>query len=201
MALRQRLVARTNEFDGRTTRIYKTALERFKTNDWRDKLARFFVREKRDAEFAEFCEDLIGKLNDADVQNYLSQFVDGKMFNNDFDRQLYLKLYQSAHESFPHNQLLSADCCDFIKRKNQEQWRKLAAEYYFESPMCAKIFSTIWQKNDLRNYLRNAPKIENTIYELFRADASVHLSNFENAVAAYRNFNEFIRTRRNLPKD
>lgn len=73
-------------------RVYKDALARFPTNHWRDRLARFFVRQKRDGEFAEFSEDLIDELNDSDTQNYLSQFVDAKISASDFDRQIYFKL-------------------------------------------------------------------------------------------------------------
>ena len=101
--------------------IYKTALARFKTNEWRDKLARFFIRQNRDAEFAVFSEDLIGKLDDADVQSFLSQFVDGKLSAKDFDRQLYFKLYESAHARFPHNQNFVLGLLRFYQNRNMSR--------------------------------------------------------------------------------
>ncbi len=45
-------------------------------------------------------------------------------------------------------------------------------------------------KSDLRNYLQKAEALDNTIYTLFRADVSLRLSNYENAVAAYQKLNE-----------
>ncbi|CAN5839876.1 hypothetical protein BH20ACI4_BH20ACI4_21410 [soil metagenome] len=172
--------------------VYKTALARFKTNEWRDKLARFFIREKRDAEFAEFSEDLTGKLEDADVRYFLTEFIDGKLSGKDFDRQLYFKLYESAHRRFPHNQNFVAGLLRFYKHENMtEKWRELAAEYYFEFPEIRQMFlDDLAGKNDLRNYLKRAEALDNTIYTLFRADASIYLSNFENAVAAYQKLNE-----------
>ena len=45
-------------------------------------------------------------------------------------------------------------------------------------------------KNDLRNYFAKAENLDNTIYTLFRADVSLRLSDYENAVAAYQKLNE-----------
>ncbi len=171
---------------------YKTALARFQTNNWRDKLARFFLRNNRQNEFAEFAEDLIGKLNDADARQFLSEFVDGKVSATDFEKQLYLKLYQSAHARFPHNVSFVKGLLRFYKVNEQEnEWRKISAEYYFESPEIRNEFlDDLAGKNQLRNYLEQSKQSDTTIYELFRADASARLSNFENAVAAYRKLNQ-----------
>ena len=172
--------------------VYKTALARFQTNNWRDKLARFFVRNKRDDEFAAFSEVLIGKLNDTDAQNYLSEFIDGKVSASNFDRQLYLKLYQSAHARFPHNISFTNGLLRFYKTNKQENdWRKLSAEYYFESKDVREAFlNDLAQTNRLRDYLEQSKQSENTIYQLFRADAAARLSDFENAIADYRKLNE-----------
>ena len=171
--------------------IYKTALARFQTNNWRDKLARFFVREKRNNEFAEFSGDLISKLNDAEIQNYLSEFIQDKVSATEFDKNLYLKLYQSAHQRFPHNLFFVNKLLDFYKtHKREEDWRKLSAEYYFESKeVREKFLDNLAQRGELREYLANANG-ENTVYELFRADAFARLSDYENAITAYRKLNQ-----------
>lgn len=172
--------------------VYQAAVARFQTNNWRDKLARFFVRNNRDAEFARFSEDLTGKLNDADAQNYLSIFIDNKVSAKDFEKRLYLKLYQSAHERFPHNISFVSGLLRFYKLNEQEdEWRKIAAEYYFESQDVREIFLDDLAKNNrLRDFLEQSKGSESTIYNLFRADAAARLSDFENSVAAYRKLNE-----------
>ncbi|MCY7375820.1 MAG: tetratricopeptide repeat protein, partial [Pyrinomonadaceae bacterium] len=177
---------------GEKLRFYKTALTQFQTSSWRDKLARFFVREKRRDEFAALSEDLVGKLNDAEIQNYLSQFVSGTVSAGEFERHLYLKLYQSAHARFPHNAAFTVGLLSFYKSHKQEaEWRKLSAEYYFESPEIREAFlNRLAEKGELRNFLQNAQGRENIIYELFRADAAARLSDFENALPAYRKLNQ-----------
>jgi hypothetical protein len=138
--------------------VYQTALARFQSRGWQDKLARFFLREKRNDEFAALSEDLIGKLNDADAQNYLLQFADGKMSATEFEKRLYLKLYQSAHARFPHNIAFVNGLLNFYQTNKQEnEWRKLAAEYYFESSEVREQFlDDLARKGELRAFLAKA---------------------------------------------
>lgn len=172
--------------------LFKTALARFKTNDWRDKLARFFVRNKRDDEFAALSEEVIGSLGDADAQEYLTEFIDGKVGQTDFEKRLYLKLYQAASVRFPHNIFFIKGLLRFYKiDKQTDEWRKLSAKYYFESAEIRAMFlDDLAKENRLRDFLDQTKNREGTIYELFRADASARLSAFENSVAAYRRLNE-----------
>jgi hypothetical protein len=68
-------------------------------------------------------------------------------------------------------------------------------------PAVRKLFiSHLAERRELRNYLAVA-KTDNSVYKLFRADASMQLSEFENAVASYRELNglypntpEFVET-------
>lgn len=173
-------------------RFYKDAAARFQTANWRDKLARFFVREKRDDDFAALSEDLIGRLDDTEIQNYLSQFADGNFSSSKFQEQLYLKLYRTAHARFPHNSAFASGLLSFYQTHKMEgEWRDLAAEHYFESKEIRESFlNRLAEKGELRGFLQSAQDKNGIVYELFRADASARLSNYENAIAAYRNLNE-----------
>ncbi|MDQ3800771.1 MAG: tetratricopeptide repeat protein, partial [Acidobacteriota bacterium] len=175
-------------------KAYQTALARFQSRGWQDKLARWFLRQKRSDDFAAFSEDLAGKLNDAEIQSYLAQFVDGNVSSpGEFERRLYLKLYETAHARFPRNIAFVEGLLRFYKtNRMRDDWLRLAAEYYFESPeIRAAFLDDLAAKGELRNYLQKASGSgESAIYELFRADAAVRLSNYENAIAAYRKLNE-----------
>jgi cellulose synthase operon protein C len=172
-------------------KVYQSALARFQSRGWQDKLARWFLRQNRKNDFAEFSQELIEKLNDEEAQNYLSQFVDVKTAPDEFEKQMYLKLYRTAHERFPHNIAFANGLLRFYKaNKMAGEWRRLSAEYFFAAPEIRESFlSDLAEKGELRNYLEKARDGETIIYELFRADASVRLSNYENAVKAYRKLN------------
>ncbi|MBC7798091.1 MAG: hypothetical protein H7Z37_14550, partial [Pyrinomonadaceae bacterium] len=169
-------------------KAYQTALARFQSRTWQDKLARFFLREKRNDDFSKFSVDLIGKLDDVETANYLSQFTNSSA--NEFDKQIRFKLYDAAHKRFPHNTIFITGLLQFYKAENrQTEWRELCATHYFESPEIRKLFlEDLASNGEIRDYLQKA-KGDASIYELFRADASAHLSNYENAVAAYRKLN------------
>jgi len=172
-------------------KVYQSALARFPTRGWQDKLARWFLRQNRKDDFAEFSQSLIEKLNDAEAQNYLSQFANVKTAPDEFEKQMYLKLYRTAHARFPHNIAFVEGLLNFYRANQMAgEWRRLSAEYYFESPEIRESFlSDLAEKGELRNYLEKARAGENIIYELFRADACLRLSNYENAVEAYRKLN------------
>ncbi len=183
-------------------RVYQEALRTFPTTTWSDRLARWFIRQKRTAEFEALSRDIVAKVNDADAEHYLQEFVHGNV-NADlasFDAKLYVALYTVAHQRFPHNLNFVNGLLQFYgAHKQWEQWRTLLAEYYFESREVRDQFlSHLASNNELRGYLARARETLNANategqallpYKLFRADASAWLSNYEEAIDAYRELN------------
>jgi cytochrome c-type biogenesis protein CcmH/NrfG/thioredoxin-like negative regulator of GroEL len=169
---------------------YRQALDKFQTASWRDKLARWFLRNDRQADFERFSTDLISKLDEGETRSYLGEFINSNITAKDFQKELYLKLYRSALIRFPHGETFVTGLLNFYAaNKREDDWRKLAATYYFEMPSVRKLFvARLTGENELRSYFA-AAKQDSLIYKLFRADASTHLSEFENAVAAYREMN------------
>ena len=163
------------------------ALSRFQSSTWRDKVARWFLRQNRHEDFDKFSTDLVGKLNDAEIQQYLTEFIDSKASAKDFEKQLYLKLYLAAHARFPHNLTFVNGLLAFYKaNKLEPEWRKLAAEYFFESSDVRKRFlDDLAEKGELRGLL-SQPHSDGTVYKLFYAAAAMRLSNYEAAIGTFR---------------
>lgn len=184
--LRATWLEQTNLFDEQL-KIYKTALEKFPTNTWRDKLARWFIRNKRETDFAQFSSELIEKLDDAEIQNYLTQFVAERIFED----KLNFKLYQKAHQRFPHNLTFVKQLLKFYRvHKLDNDWKNLAAEYYFESSEIRKEFlDELAKKGKITDYVNQA-KGETVIYQLFKADVNLRLSHFEEALQEFRKLKE-----------
>lgn len=176
-------------------RVYQEALRAFPSTTWRDRLARWYVRQKRSKEFEALSRDVVAKVDDAEAEKYLHEFIDSK----GFDSQLYFALYSVAHQRFPHNLNFVNGLLKFhSENKKWDQWRALISEYYFESQECRDQFlSHLASHNELRGYLTRARTTLNQStdsqallpYKLFRADASAQLSNFEEAIDAYRELN------------
>jgi tetratricopeptide (TPR) repeat protein len=184
-------------------RVYQETIKKFPTTMWRDRLARWFLRQKRSQEFETLSRDLIAKLNDDEAENYLHKFVDSGANANasSFDSNLYRTLYVLAHQRFPHNLSFVKGLMRFYsEHKELPQWRALVAEYYFESSEIRNQFlSHLASNGELRTYYDRARAAEGkkssdatTLlpYKLFHADAAVWLSNYEEAIAAYRELNQ-----------
>jgi tetratricopeptide (TPR) repeat protein len=178
-------------------RVYQDALRAFPSTKWNDRLARWYVRQQRTKEFEALSRDVIAKVNDAEAATYLAVFIDGKVAS--FDAQLYFALYSVAHQRFPHNLVFVSGLLKFYSEHKQwQEWRTLIAEYYFESRDSRDQFlNHLASRGELRAYLTQARAALNQStdsqallpYKLFRADASAQLSNFEEAIDAYRELN------------
>jgi tetratricopeptide (TPR) repeat protein len=197
-------LGQTNLFEEQL-KVHKQALARFPTTLWRDRLARWFLRRERKQEFETFSRELLEQLSDREIQEYLSRFVGtGATANaSSFEAQLYLGLYTLAHERFPHNLSFVQGLLKFYSAHGRwDDWRSLMAEYYFESRQIRDEFlSHLASRNELRAYLDRARErcraqaqteervLDTLPYKLFRADAAVRLSNYEEAIDAYRELN------------
>lgn len=171
--------------------VYKSAIDRFQTNGWRDKLARWFLREDRKTDFAEFSASVTENLDDETIENYLKEIINSGISAPDFDKRLYEKLYLTAHERFPQNITFVRGLLDFYKaNKREKEWRDLAARYYFASVEVREQFlDNLAAKGELRDYFSSANG-DTLIYKLFRADAAARLSNFESSIGIYRELNQ-----------
>lgn len=187
-------------------RVYRETIKKFPSEAWQDRLARWFLRWQRKQEFESYSRELLSKLNDEEVARYLKKFISANASANPvgFDGKLYLGLYKIAHERFPHNEEFVGGLLRFYSAHNQWiEWRKLVAEYYFESREIRDQFlSHLAGRNELRDYFRRAREVcnrnandedgasQNLLpYKLFRADAAAWLSNYEEAIDAYRELN------------
>jgi tetratricopeptide (TPR) repeat protein len=196
-------------------RVYQEAINRFKTNLWTDRLARWYLRRERKSEFERFSRDLIEKMNDGEVETWFAKFVNSGAGANapDFEAKLYLGLYTRAHERFPHNlNFVEGLLNHYAARNRRDDWRRLMAEYYFESKSIRDRFLPYLSKEGkLREYAETARKLaaeaatkkgaptevattattkEALAYKLFRADAAAWLCDYEEAVVAYRELNQ-----------
>ena len=174
-------------------RVYQEAIKRFPSNVWTDRLARWYLRQGRQTEFERFSRELLNGMNDAEVEAYLEKFVQKGVADSatNFDANLYLSLHRLAHERFPHNRRFIEGLLNYYAgHKQWEDWQRLLAEHYFESAeIRQRYLSNLSRNGKLRDCANTARGRDNAVYKMFRADAAAWLSNFEEAVNAYRELN------------
>lgn len=203
-------LGQTNLFDEQA-RVYREALGRFPSETWRDRLARWLLRRERKQEFEEFSRELIGKLDDREAERYLEKFVAARAPADatSFYATLHLGLYSLAHERFPDDLSFVRGLLNYyVAQRRWDDYRQLLAEYYFVSPEIREQFlSHLSERGELRARFGDArellkrqglpsptdggvqPSSTALPYKLFRADAAARLSDYEEAVDAYRELN------------
>lgn len=201
----QRLYEQMLEWLGQTNlaekqfEVYQKALQKFPQKSWKDRFARWLIRNKRGEDFENFSRSIVSTFDDAETQDYLKKFIDGKEVKGakNPDGQMFFALYSLAHKRFPHNIAFVKGLLRYYKQNEMEaEWRNLLAEYYFESPEIRREFLTeLAKKGEISAFLQRSDEfsgksgIESLPYKLFCADASVWLSDFEKSVVFYRELN------------
>ncbi len=200
-------LGQTNMLDEQL-RVYKETLKRFPTTLWQDRLARWFLRRDRKDEFETYSRELLEKMSDEEARAYLEKFIEAGASGsaNNFDARLYLGLYTLAHERFPHDLNFVEGLLKYYSGHAQwNDWQSLVAEYYFVSPAIREQFlAHLASRTELRARFDDARSkcsvdasqvsekgndIATLPYKLFRADAAAWLSNYEEAIDAYRELN------------
>jgi predicted Zn-dependent protease len=110
--------------------VYRRAMARFPDRSWYDKLARYYLRYRRDAEFERLTQEAVKQFDGSDLQNYFQSVVGGTP-------QMYVRLNQYANARFPHNPYFVRNLLrayHSIPTWNQAAWEALLREHWFEEP-------------------------------------------------------------------
>jgi predicted Zn-dependent protease len=117
-----------NRLGSQQEEIYRRAIARFADKSWYDKLARFYLRYKRNSDFEQLTRDAVASFQGTDLEQYFTHVVYGSP-------GLYLRLNQYAHQRFPHNpvfvrNLLSAYLAP--QTRDLAAWEALLRQHWFE---------------------------------------------------------------------
>jgi predicted Zn-dependent protease len=130
--------------------VYRRAIARFSDKSWSHKLARYYLRYKRDSEFEQLTKDAIKSFQGTELERYFYNVVYGSP-------ALFLRLNQYAHERFPHNpvfvrNLLSA--YDTPPNRDLAKWEALLRQHWFEE---------LTLRNQFFEYLSRTGKLESEL--------------------------------------
>ncbi len=167
--------------------LYRAALAKFQSRTWQDKLARFLLRQKKRGEFEDLATELAGTLNEEEAADFLAFANRG-----DVETNLGLALYRRAHERFPHNAAITEGLMRLNRvAKNESEWQRLAAENFFEMTSVRDQFlDDLARRGELRGSLAKIGSEQSAVAELFRAEATARLSDFERAAGSFAKLDE-----------
>ena len=116
-----------NRLGSQQEEIYRRAMSRFSDKSWYDRLARFYLRHKREAEFEQLTRDAVASFKGSELEQY---------FNNvGGSPALYLRLNLYAHQRFPHNPVFVRNLLTAYKSRatrDDVAWEALLRQHWFE---------------------------------------------------------------------
>ncbi len=114
--------------------IYRRAIARFSDKSWYHKLARYYLRYKRDSEFEQLTRDAVKSFQGSELERYFDNLVYGSP-------SLFLRLNQYAHQRFPHNPVFVRNLLaayDSPPTRDPVAWEALLRQHWFEEPSPAQ---------------------------------------------------------------
>jgi len=117
-----------NRLGSQQEEIYRRAMARFPDKSWYDKLARFYLRHKRDAEFEQLTHDAVITFQGSELEQYFNHVGGGSP-------GLYLRLNLYANQRFPHNPVFVRNLLSAYQTpatRDPAAWEALLRQHWFE---------------------------------------------------------------------
>jgi predicted Zn-dependent protease len=139
-----------NRLGSQQEEIYRLAIARFPDKSWHDKLARFYLRYKRDAEFEQLTRDAVTTFQGSELERYFNNVVGGS-------RGLYLRLNLYANQRFPHNPVFVRNLLSAYQTGETTDWaawESLLRQHWFEdSALRNRFFEFLSSRGRLESEL------------------------------------------------
>jgi cellulose synthase operon protein C len=110
--------------------VYRRAIQQFPDKSWYHKLARWYLRRRRDADFDQLTQQVVKIFRGSALENYFRDVV--QPYNAE---HMYLRLNQYAHQRFPHNLTFVRNLISVYRMKvtyDPAAVEALLQQYWFE---------------------------------------------------------------------
>ena len=143
-----------NGLGDQVEQVYRRAIARFQNPSWYDKLARWYMRQKRSSELSSLSREVTEAFVGTELDTYFQQIVTSSSLGS----QAYLQVNLFAHERFPHNltfvrNLLRA----YTTRdtRNRAAWERLLRQYWFyDDDLRSRFYAFLTSSGQLEAELR-----------------------------------------------
>ena len=136
-----------NNLSAQQEEVYRAAIGKFGDTSWYDKLARFYLREKRRDAFATLTRQVTDIFSGTDLETYFQSVRQG-------GPQLFLQLNLYAHKRFPHDLTFTNNLLVAYTSKpttDRSDWERLLRESWWQSPeLTTQFFGWLSQTGKLQ---------------------------------------------------
>lgn len=175
-----------NQLGAEQEQVYQRAIQQFPDKSWYQKLARFYLREKRDAEFERLSEQVIKIFSGTELEDYFRNVGNAHDY--------YIRLNEFAQRRFPHDlfftrRLIFSRIPDIereqLLRENWFQAEDLRNLYFELLSRTGRLDSELAALNQAEPAAQQGKWTElaaaNPVYTRFVGEANLWRSHFEQA--------------------
>jgi tetratricopeptide (TPR) repeat protein len=181
-----------NKLGGQVEGVYRKAMERFPDASWTHKLARWYLRRQRQAEFEKLTTNVIKIFSGTDLDKYFQELVDSSAIGPLAYRQV--NLY--AHHRFPNNLQFVRNLLQAYSSKetaDRRAHRELLRQYWFYDDSLRQTFLSNYgaeeqrEADAMRAQAGDAPKLAagNPAGARLVAEMAAWKSHFEDAAPVF----------------
>jgi hypothetical protein len=148
-----------NNLSSQTEELYRNAIARFKGDDWYSKLARFYLRHKRENDYAALTRNVTRIFSGTQLDAWFRNVPGG-------GPALFLQLNLYAHERFPHDTVFIQNLLNAYSAKSTRDdaaWETLLRHSWWESPELTQRYF---------EYLSSSGKFDSEVAKLGDAPAN-----------------------------
>jgi tetratricopeptide (TPR) repeat protein len=172
-----------NKLDAQQEEVYKTAMARFEDKSWYDKLARLYLRQKRDEAYADLTRQVTKTFEGTELEAYF-QNAGG------VSDQMALQLNLYAANRFPHDLMFVRNLLQLYQQKpTRDDAARLAllrAHWWEAEDLQTEFFATLSQSGGLAaevQQLQGTDAQKNPAAGRELAEAEIWRSHFEESAA------------------
>ncbi len=139
-----------NRLGAQQEEVYQRAIQQFQDRSWYHKLARFYLREKRTADYERLTAQVVKIFSGTELEDYLANA----------SGEYYVRVLEYAHNRFPHDLVFVRGLLGAYKEYTP-RWEQLLREHW-------------WEGEDLRNrffeFLSRTGRLDEELAALQRAE-------------------------------
>lgn len=115
-------------------KVYKQAIEHFADKGYHHKLARWYIRQRRQADFQDLTREIAGIFGESELSEFFNSFLEFGRDASYPDSVFYRTMYEYANRRFPRNMRFVNGLLDFYYRfKLWDEYDSLSKKYFYAS--------------------------------------------------------------------
>src|SRR5208337_3359899 len=158
-----------NQLGAHEEEVYRRAIQQFDDKGWYAKLARYFIRQERNSDYATLTAQVTKIFSGTELESYFNAApAPGE--------QLSLQVNLYAHERFPHDLTFPQNLLSLYRSRptaNAVAWQKLLAQHWFEDQTL---------RNEFFEYLSRTGKLDSTLATLRDQNAELATNDWSGLV-------------------